>query len=233
MAFAPFVAAGACTGRAQPGTVALSAGILEVYKAGFNLGIYNCRTVAGKQTRSTHGEGRAFDIGFRLVDGRANPEGDRLVKWLVANSGKLGIQAIIWNRRIWSRVNPTGAQYRGVHPHTDHVHVELSWASARALNLTTVRALLGSARVVPTPVATRPSATKLVDAARAGRDGRWIHTNDVKLLQGRLKKLGFHPGVIDGKYGSAVRSSVTRAQLHYRLGADGIAGTNTVRKLFP
>jgi hypothetical protein len=242
--FVAFVGAGSvCSGRAQPGAVALSAGIRASRFGGSNLGIYNCRTIAGRAVRSTHGEGRAIDIGYpvlRTATGvrYANPRGTATVKWLRANAGRLGIQTIIWNRRIYSRRNPTGAAYRGVSPHIDHIHIELSWHAARTLNLTTVRNLLGTGANtnIPKPTTTipRPDPAALVVAYQQGMRNppRWVNTYSTRLLQRRLQQAGFSPGTIDARYGSQTRAAVQRAQRHHRITADGIAGRITVSRLW-
>jgi hypothetical protein len=229
MTFAPFVGAGACTGRAQPGALALMKYITTERRDGArNWGIYNCRRIAGVTTRSIHGEGRALDIGFALVGGRANPAGTRLVRALIARAGRLGIQTIIWNRTIYSRRYPAGVRYRGVHPHYDHVHVELSWNSARGLTLAGARAAFG----VHAPVAVRPNATKLLEAHRAGLRGTWINLAEVRSLQAKLTQKG-HRTTVDGKYGAGTRASVLAYQRRFSvLANDGIAGSKTVTHLW-
>ena len=44
---------------------------------------------------------------------------------------RLGIQYIIWNRRIWSTTTPGyWRAYTGASPHTDHVHFSFGWSGA-------------------------------------------------------------------------------------------------------
>lgn len=56
--------------------------------------------------------------------------GDEIKAWHIAHADDLGVNYIIWNRRIWRRVgNGHGparqsTAYYGPKPHTDHVHVE-------------------------------------------------------------------------------------------------------------
>lgn len=234
MSFATFQGAGSrCSGRAQPGALALMSYIVNTRRDGArNWGIYSCRRIAGTNRVSVHAEGRALDIGF---SGVSNPAGTRLVNALIANNarlaGRLGIQVIIWNRRIYSRRSPQGRRYTGASPHTDHVHIELNWAAARGLTLATVRAAFGG--VAPSPPATnKPSGVRLVAAWSAGRNGRWINRTDVRLLQQRLTAKG-HRTVVDGAYGPATRASVLAYQRRFRaLVNDGIAGNNTVNHLW-
>lgn len=136
-------AAAKCSGFAQPGVVAFMRWAVEDYGRGaFNLGIYNCRTVRGGTSRSLHGDGRAGDVGF---PGVANPAGTELLELLLPHVGELGIQYVIWNRRSYSAKAPTGTAYRGVSPHTDHLHIEFTWNAARTLTRDRVRVIVGGA----------------------------------------------------------------------------------------
>ena len=53
----------------------------------------------------------------------------------------------------------------------------------------------------------------------------------VKLLQERLKTLGYNCGYIDGYFGNNTKAAVMRYQANNGLVADGIVGPNTWRKL--
>jgi hypothetical protein len=122
-----------------------------------NYGIYNCRTTVGGVNRSIHGDGRACDFGFATIGGRANPVGWDLCRLLLANTRQLGIQMIIWDRTIWSARTPNGAPYggSGKSPHTDHIHCEQTWHSARTLTRDRVRVIVGG-RPAPTPAPSTP-----------------------------------------------------------------------------
>src|SRR5699024_3692415 len=87
--------------RPQPGAWGAMDYFLSAYKSkgGVNTGIYNCRSVRGGRTTSLHGEGRAADFGIRPYGARY---GTALANALVAFSKELGIQCVIWNRKIWS-----------------------------------------------------------------------------------------------------------------------------------
>lgn len=110
-------------------------------QGGKNLGIYNCRTVRGGSTTSLHGEGRACDFG---INPHGAPYGTLLADRLRMVSGELGIQCIIWNRRIWSGSYPDAGwrAYSGTNPHLDHIHLELSKASGRSLTSVQVHRVL-------------------------------------------------------------------------------------------
>jgi hypothetical protein len=123
------------------------------------MGIYNCRSVRGSATTSLHGEGRAYDLGWPMVNGRGTASGEEVVRRLGSQGRRLGIQCIIYNRKIYSATSPRGRNYTGVHPHYDHLHIELTRASGAQLNLATLRDVLGSTRVVEPTQPTDPPVT--------------------------------------------------------------------------
>ena len=55
--------------------------------------------------------------------------------------------------------------------------------------------------------------------------------NAVKDLQTKLKKLGFYNASIDGDYGDTTVAAVKAFQKKYNLTADGVAGSETLKKL--
>jgi hypothetical protein len=231
MAFATHVPAGVCARGPQSGAVALMKYLIDERKDGArNWGIYNCRLIGGLSIRSVHGEGRALDIGFT---GLSNPAGTRLVRDLLSKDtvGKLGVQLIIWNRLNYSARHPTGTRHLGQHPHLDHVHLELSWPAARGLTVAIARAAFGG--TPPTPaVSGRPNATFVVNAWRAGLEGRWINPGSVKAVQQRLATKG-HVTTPDGKYGKNTTARVLDYQRRFSaLSNDGIAGQQTITHLW-
>lgn len=126
--------ANTCTQGPTEGARGAMAWFLAKYKelGGQNSGIYNCRPVRGsKRTTSLHGEGRAVDFGLKWYNKIGAFE--ELAEQLRLNSAELGIQCIIFNRRIFSGgyANKGWHKYTGVNPHTDHLHVEFSWAAAK------------------------------------------------------------------------------------------------------
>lgn len=144
MRWAAYQGATNCTGGPAPGAVHLLAWLRETYPSAVSMGIYNCRTVRGGTSTSLHGEGRAVDLD---PDGRRGASGFAAGRSIVARLGaegqRLGVQAVIYNRTIWSRVAPDGRPYKGVHPHDDHLHIELTRAAGANLTLATLRAVLG------------------------------------------------------------------------------------------
>jgi len=201
-----------CSGSATPGAQALMRWIIETYgpKGAQNWGIYNCRNVRGGATTSAHGEGRALDVGFPVGD----PDGDRLLQRLLKRPGRLGIQAIIYERRIYSKLSPAGRPYTGWHPHHDHLHIELTREAARDLSYVTVKRIL-----------TPPSR-------RAGQRDLWkgLRGPDVRWLQ---RKLSIQA---DGIFGPKTKEAVLRYERRrngkpYKLRVDGTVGRQTWRSL--
>lgn len=166
----------------------------------------NCRSVVGGTTTSCHGEGRAFDAMCSI------PDGDVLVKALLAAGPEdMGIQAIIHNRRIYSRRSPSGRPYvgPGLNPHVDHVHIEFTRAAGRNLTAATVRALLGHH--------TPPPATGALARGSTGEA--------VKTLQTALHVEA------DGVFGPATERAVNRLKAAHGLPQDGVAGTRVLAVL--
>ena len=55
--------------------------------------------------------------------------------------------------------------------------------------------------------------------------------SDVKELQTKLKKLGYYDAYVDGDYGDTTVAAVKAFQKKYNLTADGVAGSETLKKL--
>ena len=82
-----------------------------------------------------HPKGRACDFSATpngFVDAPATGSdkayGDRLAGWFVANANALGVQYVIWYRRIWEPGNGWSTYNGGGSPagdHTNHVHVSI------------------------------------------------------------------------------------------------------------
>ena len=64
------------------------------------------------------------------------------------------------------------------------------------------------------------------DSLRMGASG-----SDVKDLQTKLKKLGYYDGTVDSTFGSGTYAAVKAFQKKYNLTADGVAGSETLKKL--
>ena len=69
-------------------------------------------------------------------------------------------------------------------------------------------------------------SAKDVDSLRMGDSG-----SAVKDLQTKLKKLGYYSGTVDSTFGSGTYAAVRAFQKKYNLTADGVAGSETLKKL--
>jgi hypothetical protein len=118
-----------CSGGITPGAAMLRDHLLRYFPQVSHIGGYVCREVRGAPgVMSVHGTGRALDVFIPTIDGSAdNTKGDEIGNWLVQNAHAMGIQSVIWDRTIW-RVDhdPRDYDYTGLHPHNDHLHVELT-----------------------------------------------------------------------------------------------------------
>lgn len=147
MPWASYEYARGCTGAAKPGAVALMAWINKNYPKSKNWGIYSCRIIPGTNSMSLHGEGRALDVGYEVVDGKGNPDGYRLFSHLKVHALELGIQGIIWDRRI-STNRGDNRPYSGgpdlTAAHVNHLHIELTNAAARTLTPSKIASIMGT-----------------------------------------------------------------------------------------
>lgn len=129
MGFSRAAAARGCGDGPTPGAVALEVAVIERWgDAGvYSLGIFNCRRVAGTDSWSLHAEGRAVDLGVVGADSGA---GASLLGALL-ECGDQVLQRIMYDHRVYDAASPRGRAIARGDPHTDHLHVELSWAGAR------------------------------------------------------------------------------------------------------
>ncbi len=74
---------------------------------------------------------------------------------------------------------------------------------------------------------TSTAAGIIGDSLRPGANGK-----AVRVLQTRLKALGYYSGTVDGDYGKATQDAVRAFQQGNGLTADGIAGSGTFARLF-
>lgn len=152
--FVGYVGAGhTCTDGPQDGARALSSWFMGAYKllGARNDGIYNCREVRGSTTSlSLHAVWRAVDLGCQKGAAWAQKLADLLVKY----SKELGIQCVIYARRIWSGAHPHEGwrPYSGLDSHETHLHVELSKAAAKDLTVARIVAVLTPAKGAGVPI---------------------------------------------------------------------------------
>lgn len=153
-----YTPASACTGGPTLGAQALMAWFLDTFADGRNDGIYNCRAMRGGTFFSIHAEGRAVDLGTPLT-GKPPAWATVLAEALVAFSAELGVQCVIWNRRIWSGARSAEGwrPYSGVDAHTTHLHVELTREAGRSLTTALIRDVFAPAAPSPTPATKGPN----------------------------------------------------------------------------
>lgn len=129
-----------CTSSAQPGTAALASIIRTTY-AGYRPQTIGTTRACSSGGRSEHKDGRALDW---MLD--VNTRADRNVAnaflgWLLGpdaqgvaagNARRLGVMYVIWNKHSWNAFDksPSWVPYNGPSPHTDHIHISLSWDGA-------------------------------------------------------------------------------------------------------
>ena len=137
-AYAPYDPQVICDPTPKPGTVYLQSLVLSHYVTGRSSGISRACNVGGT---SEHKEGRAFDWALNAAHPGEAAVANSFVDWLTSvgpdgkvgyNARRLGVMHVIWNQRIWSNSSQNAAwrPYNGPSPHTDHVHVSLSWDGA-------------------------------------------------------------------------------------------------------
>jgi hypothetical protein len=127
-----------CSPTAKPGTVALQRLLLAGAPGSRSLGISRGCSIGGS---SEHKEGRAFDWGVVVTrPSEAAAAEDFLGRLLATDADgnrhalarRMGVMYVIWNRQMWSAYRPNDGwrPYSGRSPHTDHVHISLSWDGA-------------------------------------------------------------------------------------------------------
>jgi peptidoglycan hydrolase-like protein with peptidoglycan-binding domain len=143
--FASYVPADHCEAEAGEGAQAMLAFCLDKWSYTSSLGIFNCRTARGSTSLSHHAEGRAIDVGIPTISPTMADaaKGMQVAETLGSCGKRLGLDHLIYNRRIWSARTPTGREYTGVHPHLDHIHAGLTRQAAANLTYATLQAVIG------------------------------------------------------------------------------------------
>lgn len=220
MNFAPWQSAGPCSSGPAAGAVVLRDFMMSRYPEARDGGIYNCRTVRGTQQRSIHGEGRAWDMMLPVKAGRGHPRGHEAVRELGAHGRRLGIQCIIFDRTIWSARSPSGRPYTGVHPHYDHLHIELTRTAAQRLTVAELSLLLVGGQSAAIATTVRPTI-------RQGSRGEHVRALQRNLAGLTLAGWLSTAPVVDGIFGPKTADAVRRYQRANGLKVDGIVGRQT------
>ena len=230
-----------CAKNPQPGALALREYCLRRWptlESDVIGGILCCRRIAGTDRPSLHGEGRAVDL---MVPSPAAPVGDEVANFVYTYAAAIGVQELIWNRKIWTAQR--GAEgwrvYPGANPHTDHVHVGLLWRTAAGPRALTVDTLTRLEPVPPgqhgAPTPTRPAPppsagkppTGLPPTVKRGSRGPVVvdlqqRLNRWAAAQRRPKRLK-----VDGILGPRTDAAVRAFQRATLLAADGVVGPKT------
>jgi hypothetical protein len=89
-------------------------------------------------TPSEHNDGRALDWMIDTSKKAEKNKADTFLSWLLATdkrgnrhamARRLGVMYIIFNKRMWRAYDPGAgwSPYTGTNPHTDHIHISLSY----------------------------------------------------------------------------------------------------------
>lgn len=120
-----------CDPTDKPGASAVGALLASTY----GVGTYGLSRRCDGAT-SEHYDGRAVDWMLDARDPARRAVGDAAVAWLSRDGGaaarRLGVQYVIWNTKVWRAYAPERGwmPYTGANPHTDHVHISLTWDGA-------------------------------------------------------------------------------------------------------
>ena len=126
-----------CSGGLRTGGHVLGEFLMDKYAQVSSVGGYSCRRNTADSARmSVHGTGRALDVFIPMVKGGPDTaRGDKVANWLVQNATSVGVQLIIWDRSMWRSNGTNEVAYGGPVPHIDHIHVEITEASAAKTKL--------------------------------------------------------------------------------------------------
>lgn len=128
----PYVGQTSCDPFIKPGAKAFG----DLMLATYGIGSYGSARLCHLDGTSEHKEGRAVDWMLSAANPTHAAVADSVLGWLTAQQGanarRLGVMYLIWNRKMWRAYAPErGWQpYSGSSPHTDHIHISLTWDGA-------------------------------------------------------------------------------------------------------
>lgn len=239
-----------CSAGPTPGSRAVMAYWLESFDGiASSMGIYNCRPVRESSSLSMHACGRADDLGVPVSVAGHRVAVEFLTR-LAPHAKSLGIQLLIFSRQSGSARHPWPTRYGGVHPHYDHIHLELNRRAAERLTLATLRARVGDFRDAGTSTPEIPTvepdgswedallaALPTVRFDQGDRDGPDVRTvQSLLAVRGHPPAATFDDGEPDGLGRARTRAALEAFQRRTRTGApdgspDLIVGDRTWGKL--
>lgn len=227
----------------RPGSVRLGRLLVDTYGTGY-FGV--SRYCNG--TLSEHHEGRAVDWMLNSSDPMQKAVADSFLAWLTANSGeqarRLGIQYVIWNRTMWRAYAPERGftPYSGASPHTDHIHLSLTWDGAlgrtswwtgtpvTTADVGTCRVYAGQPAPLYTSRRTTPCPSWVPAPPASPLPVIAIGSGDKANVARGQKALGLVP---DGVFGRGTQSAVLAYQRARGLPASGAFDKATWNTLVP
>jgi hypothetical protein len=237
-----------CNPVPQRGVMRLRDLVLRTYGRGRDGGVGRSCVTGGS---SEHKEGRAWDWMVNVHSRAERRAAGHFLAWLTKRgpdgepglqARRLGVMYVIYNRKIWSSYSAAEGwrAYSGSSPHTDHVHISLSWAGARGrTSFWTGRvrptdygpcpAFRGqpaplTRRANPVPCATAPALVKRTErrAVMLGAASR-----PVRRAQ---RRLGLSP---TGRFDAATWAAVKAYQRSHDLPVTGVVDKPTWASLVP
>lgn len=225
----------------KTGAVALGKLLVNTYRTG-TFGISRwCN-----EPQSEHMEGRAVDWMLNAADPTQKAVADSARAWLTANSGenarRLGVMYLIFDKQMWRAYAPErGWQpYTGSNPHTDHIHISLTWDGAeKATSWWTGRAVttqdLGPCTVYPgsmAPIYTvrRTGSCPATVPAPASPYAVFVPGQNSPVIKVAQAALGISA---DGQFGYGTRTAVLAYQAKVGLPRTGVLDKATWVKLVP
>lgn len=180
---------------------------------------------------SEHYEGRALDWMVSAYNADQKALADSIVGWLSAPDAqgrpgamarRFGINYIIWNRKMWRAYAPERgwADYTGVSPHTDHIHITFTWDGAYKRTSWWTGKALTTVTTGPTTT-TDPTATSTgYPLLTVGSTGEYV-----AMVQ---KIVG---ATIDGDFGPMTKSAVVAWQSKNGVPATGAVDDATWQQM--
>jgi len=236
-----------CASGPLPGTARLRDLVLATYDRGYDGGTIRACASGGT---SEHKDGRAWDWMLDVKDKRDRATAADFLGWLTAPgpngrdaamARRLGVMYVIHNKMMWSSYTGQWKDYSGYSPHTDHIHISLSWNGARgnvsfwtgrtwATDYGTCEVFTSSPATIPRPrPRTRPCPEAVAPARPLDLSMLWLGStgDDVRMAQQLL-------GVpASGTFARETRNRVLTYQRRHDLPVTGAVDRATWGSLKP